>query len=140
MYRLFQIFRETLMGKIELFEDNLLQIEVIENKNSITMVWTGKSTNRKPSEFISPILADTIKKSNATKKRIILDFRKLDYMNSSTITPIIKILERAKRGAIQITLLYNRSLKWQDLSFSALEIFQTKDSKVEIKGVDNHVS
>jgi hypothetical protein len=128
------------MGKIELFEDNLLQIEVIENKNSITMVWTGKSTNRKPSEFISPILADTIKKSNATKKRIILDFRKLDYMNSSTITPIIKILERAKRGAIQITLLYNRSLKWQDLSFSALEIFQTKDSKVEIKGVDNHVS
>jgi len=128
------------MGKIELFEDNLLQIEVIENKNSITMVWTGKSTNRKPSEFISPILADTIKKSNATKKRIMLDFRKLDYMNSSTITPIIKILERAKRGAIQITLLYNRSLKWQDLSFSALEIFQTKDSKVEIKGVDNHVS
>ena len=128
------------MGKIELFEDNLLQIEVIENKNSITMVWTRKSTNRKPSEFISPILADTIKKSNATKKRIILDFRKLDYMNSSTITPIIKILERAKRGAIQITLLYNRSLKWQDLSFSALEIFQTKDSKVEIKGVDNHVS
>jgi hypothetical protein len=128
------------MGKIELFEDNLLQIEVIENKNSLTMVWTGKSTNRKPSEFISPILADTIKKSNATKKRIILDFRKLDYMNSSTITPIIKILERAKRGAIQITLLYNRSLKWQDLSFSALEIFQTKDSKVEIKGVDNHVS
>jgi hypothetical protein len=128
------------MGKIELFEDNLLQIEVIENKNSISMVWTGKSTNRKPSEFISPILADTIKKSNATKKRIILDFRKLDYMNSSTITPIIKILERAKRGAIQITLLYNRSLKWQDLSFSALEIFQTKDSKVEIKGVDNHVS
>jgi hypothetical protein len=140
MYPLFQIFRETLMGKIELFEDNLLQIEVIENKNSLTMVWTGKSTNRKPSEFISPILADTIKKSNATKKRIILDFRKLDYMNSSTITPIIKILERAKRGAIQITLLYNRSLKWQDLSFSALEIFQTKDSKVEIKGVDNHVS
>ncbi len=128
------------MGKIELFEDNLLQIEVIENKNSITMVWTGKSTNRKPSEFISPILADAIKKSNATKKRIILDFRRLDYMNSSTITPIIKILERAKRGAIQITLLYNRSLKWQDLSFSALEIFQTKDSKVEIKGVDNHVS
>jgi hypothetical protein len=128
------------MGKIELFEDNLLQIELNENINSISMIWTGKSTHRKPSEFIAPILAETIKKSNATKKRIVLDFRRLDYMNSSTITPIIKVLERAKRGAIQITLLYNKSLKWQDLSFSALEIFQTKDSKVEIKGVDNHVS
>lgn len=128
------------MGKIELFEDNLLQIELIENQGSLNMVWTGKSIHRKPSEFITPILAETVKKSTVTQKRIILDFRRLDYMNSSTITPVIKILERAKRGAIQITLLYNKTLKWQDLSFSALEIFQTKDSRVEIKGVDSHVS
>ncbi|MDI6615743.1 MAG: hypothetical protein QME27_03435 [Syntrophaceae bacterium] len=127
------------MKKIELFEDGLLQIELIENTNSITMVWTGKSTHRKPSEFISPILADAIRRSNASKKRIIMDFRRLEYMNSSTITPVIKILERAKRGATEITLLYNKSLKWQDLSFSALEIFETQDSKVEIKGVENHV-
>jgi hypothetical protein len=127
------------MKKIELFEDGLLQIELIENTNSITMVWTGKSTHRKPSEFISPILAETIRRSNASKKRIIMDFRRLEYMNSSTITPVIKILERAKRGATEITLLYNKSLKWQDLSFSALEIFETQDSKVEIKGVENHV-
>jgi hypothetical protein len=127
------------MKKIELFEDGLLQIELIENTNSITLVWTGKSTHRKPSEFISPILAETIRRSNASKKRIIMDFRRLEYMNSSTITPIIKILERAKRGATEITLLYNKSLKWQDLSFSALEIFETQDSKVEIKGVENHV-
>lgn len=135
-----QIFREMIMGKIELFEDNLLQIELIENQGSLNMVWTGKSIHRKPSEFITPILAETVKKSTVTQKRIILDFRRLDYMNSSTITPVIKILERAKRGAIQITLLYNKTLKWQDLSFSALEIFQTKDSRVEIKGVDSHVS
>ena len=127
------------MKKIELFEDGLLQIELIENTNSITLVWTGKSTHRKPSEFISPVLAETIRRSNASKKRIIMDFRRLEYMNSSTITPIIKILERAKRGATEITLLYNKSLKWQDLSFSALEIFETQDSKVEIKGVENHV-
>jgi len=127
------------MGGIELFENNPLQIERIENKNSINMIWSGRSIHRKPSEFITPILVETIKKSNASNKRIILDFRNLDYMNSSTITPIIKILERAKRGAVQITLLYNKSLKWQDLSFSALEIFQTKDRRVEIKGVDNHV-
>jgi len=127
------------MKKIELFEDGLLQIELIENTNSVTLVWTGKSTHRKPSEFISPILAETIRRSNASKKRIIMDFRRLEYMNSSTITPIIKILERAKRGATEITLLYNKSLKWQDLSFSALEIFETQDSKVEIKGVENHV-
>lgn len=35
MYLLFQSFREIIMKKIELFEDNLLQIELIENQNSI---------------------------------------------------------------------------------------------------------
>ena len=139
MYLLFQSFREINMKKIELFEDNLLQIELIENQNSINMVWRGKSIHRKPTEFIAPILAETIKRSSLSKKRVILDFRNLDYMNSSTITPIIKILERAKRGTGQISVLYEKTLKWQDLSFSALEIFQTKDRRVEIKGVDHHV-
>jgi hypothetical protein len=78
---------------------------------------------------------DLLRRSNDLKKRIILDFQKLDYMNSSTITPIIKILERAKRGKTQVTVLYKKILKWQDLSFSALEIFQTKDKRVEIKGL-----
>jgi len=55
-------------------------------------------------------------------------------MNSSTITPIIKILERAKRGSTHVTVLYDKSLKWQDLIFSALTIFTTKDKRVEIRG------
>jgi hypothetical protein len=55
-------------------------------------------------------------------------------MNSSTITPIIKTLERAKRGKTRVTVTYLKSLKWQDVIFSALEIFRTKDGRVEIKG------
>jgi hypothetical protein len=57
-------------------------------------------------------------------------------MNSSTITPIIKILERAKKGKMNVTIQYDKLLKWQDLSFSALKIFQTKDKRVEIKGME----
>jgi len=34
-----------------------------------------------------------------------------------------------------VTVYYNKSLHWQDLSFSALEIFITKDQRVEIKGL-----
>jgi len=56
-------------------------------------------------------------------------------MNSSTITPIIKILERAKSGMTKITIFYQKSLKWQELNFSALEIFKTKDNRLEIKGL-----
>lgn len=123
------------MGKIESFASNLLKIDVEENEESINIKWTGKSIHRKPGQFITPILVDVLKKSTDLKKRIVLDFRKLDYMNSSTITPVIKILERAKRGTVQVTVLYEKSLKWQDLTFSALKIFQTKDQRVRIKGL-----
>jgi len=123
------------MGKRESFVSNLLRIEVQEDNDSIVAYWSGKSVDRNPGEFITPILVVILKKSSDLRKRIILDFQKLDYMNSSTITPVIKILERAKRGKAQVTVLYKKLLKWQDLSFSALKIFQTRDKRVEIKGL-----
>ena len=122
------------MGEAKTFTNNLLTLEVGENKNSINIKWTGKSVDREPSRFITPILVDTIRKSSDHNKRITLDFRGLTYMNSSTITPIIKTLERAKRGKTRVTVVYLKSLKWQDVIFSALEIFRTKDGRVEIKG------
>ena len=64
----------------------------------------------------------------------IFNNRDIEYMNSSTITPIIKILERAKRSKVGVTVEYLAQLKWQDLIFSALEIFQTKDQRILIHG------
>ena len=123
------------MGKRESFVSNLLRIEVQEDNNTIVAHWSGKSVDRNPGKFITPILVSLLNKSNDLKKRIILDFQNLDYMNSSTITPVIKILERAKRGKAQVTVLYKKLVKWQELSFTALEIFKTRDKRVKIKGM-----
>ena len=123
------------MGKSESYTCGLLKIDINENNNCINIKWTGRSIDRKPSTFITPILVSILNRSSDCNKRLVLDFRKLEYMNSSTITPIIKVLERAKRGTNQVTVLYEKSLKWQDLSFSALRIFQTGDQRVEIKGL-----
>ncbi len=122
------------MAKSETYTQRMLTIEVAEGDDSINAVWRGKSIDREPGKFITPILAQMVKTSSATHKKVTLDFRELAYMNSSTITPVIKILERAKRGSTSITVLYDKSLKWQDLIFSALTIFKTKDKRVEIRG------
>ncbi len=123
------------MSNQDIYSSNLLTVKVTETGDSIVASWTGKSVDRNPSKFITPLLADILERSNGVKKRIILDFQKLDYMNSSTITPIIKILERAKRSQARLVVKYNKLLKWQDLSFSALRIFETKDHRVEIRGL-----
>jgi anti-anti-sigma regulatory factor len=116
------------------FTNNSLEIKVTENEDSIKLTWSGKSIDREPGKFISPILLDIIKRSTDAGKRVILDFGKLAYMNSSTITPIIKVLERAKKGKNKITVTYEKSLRWQEVNFSALRIFETADQRVEIKG------
>jgi len=123
------------MDNFKSYSNDLLKLEVREDLDCIDIKWTGKSVTRKPAQFITPILVDVLKKSSDEDKRIVLDFTKLEYMNSSTITPIIKILERAKRGANRVTVLYEKAKKWQDLSFSALMIFQTKDNRVSIQGI-----
>ncbi len=123
------------MGKLQVHTSNLLTIEVEETDDSIIIKWTGKSADRTPGTFINPILNDALVKSDEEKKELILDFQNLEFMNSSSIAPIVKILDRAKRGESRITITYRRSLNWQELSFSALIVFQTKDNRIQIKGI-----
>ena len=123
------------MEEIKTFTNHSLEIKVIENDDSIKLLWSGKSIDREPSKFITPILLDVIKRSTDVGKRVVLDFCKLAYMNSSTITPIIKVLERAKKGKNKITVIYEKSLRWQEVNFSALKIFETTDQRIEIKGL-----
>jgi len=122
-----------MMSSPEIFSNNHLTLEKIVDEPSITIRFIGRSNERNPSKFIYPILSDALDQSAAEGQDIILDFKDLEYMNSSTITPILKILNKVKQEeAYQLTITYNKSLKWQDLSFSALKIFETKDKKITI--------
>ena len=123
------------MIKAEKYTNKHLSIEVVENEQTIDVKWEGKSIDREPSKFISPILVKVTEMASTLNKRITMDFQNLSYLNSSTITPIIKILERAKKGMTKITIIYRKSLKWQELNFTALEVFSTDDNRLEIKGL-----
>ena len=116
------------------YQNSLLALEVTENDDFIQVVWKGRSIERDPGEFITPLLVRIVKRSSDTAKRIIFDFTEIEYMNSSTITPIVKVLERARRGSTRITVHYALNMKWQELIFVALKIFTTKNNRVVIEG------
>jgi hypothetical protein len=119
----------------EIFADNLLRIEVLTGDENIEVRWLGKSAQREPDRFITPVLSDVLDKSNKLQKPVVLDFRELAFMNSASLTPIIKVLDRAKRGTLNLLLQYDQSKRWQDLNFSALRIFETDDLRVQVKGL-----
>lgn len=118
----------------QILSEEQLQLEISEGNEEIEVRWLGKSVQRNPSRFIIPALANVVKRGTDENKAVVWDFRQLEYMNSSTITPVIKTLEVVKKGSGKVKLIYTKSKKWQDLSFSALRIFETKDGRIQVIG------
>lgn len=126
------------MADIEVFSNNKLEIHVEESEDFIIISWKGKSTDRMPSAFLNPVFQHIFDRTTSSNKKMIMNFSNLDYMNSSTIMSISKFIEKGKNENYSLTVIYNKKRRWQELSFSALRIFQTKDNRINfIEGHPN---
>jgi len=116
------------------YSNNHLRLEVQRDDGETRVVWSGRSTAREPMVFIGPIITEALTESAAAGSKLVLDFRALAYMNSSTITPLIRLLRQASKGRERVLVLYQSAARWQEISFSALTVFETKDGRIEIRG------
>lgn len=117
------------------FQQHALKLELREEEAEISVTWSGRSTGREPGTFIVPVLTRAVELGRTQNKPVVLDFQRMAYMNSSTITPLIRMLGKALRTLSAVRIVYKKELKWQELSFTALEVFQTPDQRIEIRGV-----
>ncbi len=120
---------------LQTFQQNALTLELRDDEAQVSLTWSGRSTHREPSAFIVPVLSRAVELGRVRNRPLVLDFRAMAYMNSSTITPIIRLLGKAMRTVNRVCVIYRKELKWQELSFTALEVFQTPDQRIEIRGV-----
>ncbi len=111
-----------------------LALEVSQSPGEVRVVWRGKSADREPGRFLVPALSALLGEARSAGAQLVLDFTALEYMNSSTFTPVVKILDEARRGGVRIALEYSQRKKWQALSFSALRTFETPDGSVSVLG------
>jgi hypothetical protein len=118
----------------EIFTSHSLTLRVSEEKDTVLITWRGRSTARDPAEFLVPILTRALDRATELHLPLTLDFRAIEYFNSSTITPVVRMLEEAKRRGGSMIINYDKKLRWQDLSFSALEVFHTGDQRIRILG------
>jgi hypothetical protein len=109
------------MPNKETHQDGKLILEIHYKPNQVIVKWLGESKEREPVKFINPVFDGIYSKD--PKNPILLDFTHLEYMNSSTVTPIVKIIEHAKKENRKIQIQYKKGLKWQELSFTALKVF-----------------
>jgi hypothetical protein len=105
-------------------EENIIDIQIKSLYLSVgkedgktVMVWKGESDEKNPSESLIPFFDSVIDKIEG-KFEIV--FNELDYMNSSTIHPLIMFIKNLNDKEINTTIFYDKQSKWQEASFKAL--------------------
>jgi hypothetical protein len=123
------------MGQVvNRWEEGELALELEESPGQVRVVWRGKSADREPGRFLVPVLTEVLERARAASAKLVHDFSALEYMNSSTFTPVVKAVDAARKAGVPIVLEYSLARKWQALSFSALRTFETSDGRVTVHG------
>lgn len=119
---------------VKRFVQGDLTLELVEGPAELRLTWLGKSSEREPSRFLVPVLSDALEHARAAGLPLVMDFSALEYMNSSTFTPVVKALDESRRLTVPVVLEYSVARKWQALSFSALRTFETLDGRIKVHG------
>ena len=119
----------------ETFTDQSLSLDASDDGPELLLTWRGRSTAREPGKFLRPILTAQLDKGCEQKRALVLDFRAVEFFNSSTITPVIRLLEEARKRGAHLVVRYRKDLRWQELSFSALKVFVGVDDRIRIEGL-----
>jgi hypothetical protein len=116
------------------WEQGELTLELVRSGAELRLAWRGRSADREPGRFLVPVLADALERARGEGRPLVLDFAGLEYMNSSTFTPVVKCLDDSRRLGVPVILEYSLARKWQSLSFSALRTFETLDGRIKVRG------
>lgn len=101
------------------YQTDELTIESSNTADQLVIRWLGRSQERDPSRTLEPVLK-AVDALLETAQSVEFDFRALEYMNSSTIRPILRLVEKASDKAATVRVLYDKTKNWQRLSFMAI--------------------
>jgi len=111
------------------FSEDKLSIILKTRHNQVILEWHGKSKSKDPGEKLLPFFDEIIDLLKG--KVVVVDFRKLEYLNSSTVPTIINLAKNLNENNIRTVVCYDKNLSWQVLSFSAFRIIALKMENVE---------
>lgn len=110
-----------------------LEIRVSKETNEYIMYWIGKSELRNPSEVINPYLLEVL--SEVSGGSLNVDFKKLEFMNSSTFPALLSFMKNCESKGIKTIFQYNKNETWQVASFKPLIAISKSLKNVTIEGV-----
>lgn len=115
--------------------EGLLQIKMKEDEVKTSMQWFGECININPTTILNPYFDELLEKVNKSKN-LEIDFCKLQYMKSSTVPYLVKLITRLNKQKVDTKILYNSISKWQTATFKALMSVVAIMDHIELVGVE----
>ena len=104
------------------FHDHELDLELDESQPAlIRVVWKGQSTGRNPALILRPWFDQLYAYAKTKLAAVEMDFLVFEHFNSSTISAMVHIINAAREQGVALSVRYDKGVRWQSLSFEALE-------------------
>ena len=113
------------------FEHGGLRIEVFRTESKATILWSGVSDARNPGVLLNGVLQRMLEALDGCK--VTVDFRRLQYMNSSTVPPIINLIKRLNARGIPSLVLFSDS-DWQRTQLRCMQTIARTLPHVVVEG------
>ena len=109
-----------------------LIIKINKDNESTFMDWTGHSNDINPAEKLVPFFDDLI---DEVKGNLEITFLNLNFMNSSTIYPLIMFIRKLNEKKIKTIIKYDKNSGWQRTSFKAMETLAKVLENIRVIGI-----
>lgn len=106
-----------------IFASERLTIWTATVKKQRLLLWSGECDFRNPAEVLTPAL--TSYAQSLKEGPVVLDFRGLVFMNSSSVTPILAFVKSLCTRGIPVHLIYNSDVSWQRITASSMRTIAT---------------
>jgi hypothetical protein len=104
------------------FEQDGLVISASRVNGRGTVAWCGVSDSRTPGIFLRPVLRDLSEKMKGAE--VTVDFTKLEYMNSATVSPLINFVKSLDSACSRIVVVFSET-DWQRTHMQCMRAIAT---------------
>ena len=112
--------------------DDKLTIALEPQGDEIRVCWRGVSDSRQPARVLEPYLVNLMHELGKYHK-CVFDFTELEFMNSSTVGPLLHFINRVKGTSVNLVLCYSEQKEWQDVSFRAMRVLTNRMGNVSVE-------
>ena len=104
------------------FEQDGLVINASRANGKGSVTWRGISDSRTPALFLRPVLRELSEQLKGAE--VTVDFSKLEYMNSATVSPLINFVKTLDGSCTRTMVLFSET-DWQRTHLQCMRAIAT---------------